>query len=148
MQVWFLGWEDLLEEGLAVSSSILAWRSPWTEEPGGLQSIGSHRVRHNWSDLTHSYLIRLFQSERSVDNTEMNEHGCAVIKLYLWRQKFQFHIIFTLFTLFFLEFFFQPFQNAKVIRSSQTIKNRQWVSFGPWGIESDLCCISSFQSTA
>ena len=35
-----LGWEDLLEEGMATHSSILAWRIPWTEEPGGLLSIG------------------------------------------------------------------------------------------------------------
>ena len=42
-----LGWEDPLEEGVATYSSILAWRIPWTEEPGGLQSIGSQRVRHN-----------------------------------------------------------------------------------------------------
>ena len=41
---------------LATHSSNLAWRIPWTEEPGGLQSIGLHRVRHDWSDLagTHS----------------------------------------------------------------------------------------------
>ena len=38
--VHFLGWEDPLEEGTATHSSILAWRIPWTEEPGGLQSIG------------------------------------------------------------------------------------------------------------
>ena len=37
-----LGWEDHLEKGTATHSSILAWRIPWTEEPGGLQSIGSH----------------------------------------------------------------------------------------------------------
>ena len=36
-----------LEEGMAAHSSILAWRIPWTEEPEGLQSIGSHRVRHD-----------------------------------------------------------------------------------------------------
>ena len=42
-----LGQEDPLEEGMATHSSILAWRVPWTEEPGGLQSIGSHRVRHD-----------------------------------------------------------------------------------------------------
>ena len=35
-----LGWEDLLEKGMATHSSILAWRIPWTEEPGGLQSMG------------------------------------------------------------------------------------------------------------
>ena len=46
---WSLGWEDLLEEGMATHSSILAWRIPWTEEPGGLQSVGSPRVRHDWA---------------------------------------------------------------------------------------------------
>ena len=38
-----LGWEDPLEKGMAPHSSILAWRIPWTEEPGGLQSMGSQR---------------------------------------------------------------------------------------------------------
>ena len=42
-----LGWEHPLEEGMATHSSILAWRIPWTEEPGGLQFIGSQRVRHD-----------------------------------------------------------------------------------------------------
>ena len=42
-----LGWEDPLEEGMATHSSILAWRIPWTEEPGGLQSMGSQRVVHD-----------------------------------------------------------------------------------------------------
>ena len=42
-----LGWEDTLEEGMATHSSILAWRIPWTEEPGGLQSTGSQRVGHD-----------------------------------------------------------------------------------------------------
>ena len=46
-QVLSLGWEDLLEEGMASHSSILAWRIPWTEEPERLQSTGSHRVGHN-----------------------------------------------------------------------------------------------------
>ena len=41
-----LGQEDPLEEGMATHSSILAWRIPWTEEPGRLQSMGSQRVRH------------------------------------------------------------------------------------------------------
>ena len=45
--VRFLGWEDPLEEGMATHSSILAWRIRWTEEPGGLQSMGLQRVRHN-----------------------------------------------------------------------------------------------------
>ena len=42
-----LGWEDPLEEEMATHSSVLAWKIPWTEEPGGLQSMGSQRVRHD-----------------------------------------------------------------------------------------------------
>ena len=45
--VWSLGLEDLLEKEMATHSSILAWRIPWTEEPGVLQSMQSQRVRHN-----------------------------------------------------------------------------------------------------
>ena len=45
-QVRSLGQEDPVEKGMATHSSILAWRIPWTEEPGGLQSMGSQRVRH------------------------------------------------------------------------------------------------------
>ena len=45
-EIWVqtLGWEDPQEEGMAIHSSILAWRSSWTVEPGGLQSMGSQRV--------------------------------------------------------------------------------------------------------
>ena len=46
-QVQFQGWEDSPEEEMATHSSILAWRMPWTEEPGRLQSMGSQRVRHD-----------------------------------------------------------------------------------------------------
>ena len=46
-QVQSLHWEDLLEKGMATPSSILVWRIPWTEEPGGLQSVGSQRVGHD-----------------------------------------------------------------------------------------------------
>ena len=46
-QVPSLGWEDPLEKEMAPHSSILTWRIPWMEEPGGLQSKGSQRVRHN-----------------------------------------------------------------------------------------------------
>ena len=52
-ETWFdrwvrsLGWEHPLEEGMATHSSILAWRIPWTEEPGGLQSLGGKRIGHD-----------------------------------------------------------------------------------------------------
>ena len=55
-RVQSLGREDLREEGMTTHSSILAWRIPWTEEPGRLQFIGSHTVRLDWSNLV---LIRL-----------------------------------------------------------------------------------------
>ena len=42
-----LSWEDPLQKGIATHSSILAWKIPWTEEPGSLQSVGSQRVRHD-----------------------------------------------------------------------------------------------------
>ena len=47
--VWSLGWEDPLEKEMATHSSILAWRIPWMEEPGRLQSTGLQRVGHNWA---------------------------------------------------------------------------------------------------
>ena len=49
-----LSWEDPLEKGMATHSTILAWRAPWTEEPGGLQSMGSQRVRHS---RAHTYMM-------------------------------------------------------------------------------------------
>ena len=50
-EIWVqsLGWEDPLEEGMATHSGILAWRITWTEEPGGLQSMRSRRVGHDWA---------------------------------------------------------------------------------------------------
>ena len=47
-----LGWEDPLEEGMSTLSSICAWRIPWTEEPGGLQFMGSQRAGNNWVTTT------------------------------------------------------------------------------------------------
>ena len=52
IQVCPLGQEDPLEKGMATHSSILAWRIPWTEVPGGLQSMGSQGVRH---ELTNTF---------------------------------------------------------------------------------------------
>ena len=46
-RVQSLGWEDPLEKEMATHSSILAWRIPWTEESGGLPSVGSQRIGHN-----------------------------------------------------------------------------------------------------
>ena len=48
-QVWALGWEDPLEKEMATHSSTIAWKIPWIEKPGRLQSMGSQRVGHNWA---------------------------------------------------------------------------------------------------
>ena len=47
IRIWSLGQEDPLEKGIATHSSILAWRIPWAEKPGGLQFVGLQRIRHN-----------------------------------------------------------------------------------------------------
>ena len=62
MQVQSLGQKDTLEEEMATHSSILAWRVPWTEEPGGLLSMGSHRVGHSGeTHHTHREVIQKLQ---------------------------------------------------------------------------------------
>ena len=64
-QVQSLDQENPLEKEMATHSSILAWRIPWTEEPGGLQSMGLQRVRHNWATFTslYIYFIEDYQKE-------------------------------------------------------------------------------------
>ena len=66
MQVRSPGWEDPPEEGMTTHSSILAQRIPWIEQPGGLQSMGWQRVRHNRSDLacTHANFIKEIEETR------------------------------------------------------------------------------------
>ena len=53
--VWSLGQEDPLEKGMATHSSILAWRIPWTEEPGGLQPVWLQRVEQDWATNTFTF---------------------------------------------------------------------------------------------
>ena len=56
-EIWIqsLGWEDPLEEEMATDSSIFAWKIPWIEEPGGLQSMGLGRVRQRLSARAHTH---------------------------------------------------------------------------------------------
>ena len=56
VKFWSLGWEDTLEKEMAIHSSILAWRIPWTEEPGELQSMGLQRVRQDWVVTDHAHM--------------------------------------------------------------------------------------------
>ena len=79
-QFWSLRWEDPLEEEMTTNSSILAWRTPWTEEPGGLQFIVSHRVGHDWSSwaCTHD----CFANEYSV--AQMVKNPPVMQKTWVW----------------------------------------------------------------
>ena len=58
-----LDWEDSLEKGMVSHYSSLAWRIPWTEEPGRLQSMGSQRIRHGWVINTFTFLLEYRMSE-------------------------------------------------------------------------------------
>ena len=77
-----LGWEDPLEESMATHSSILAWRIPWTEEPGGLQSVGSQRgTTERLNTAQHSSQVweigRLVACNIGI-NTQLNQnHMCS-----------------------------------------------------------------------
>ena len=68
---WSLVWEDPLEKEMATHSRILAWRIPWTEEPGGLQSMGSQRVGHDCHYLHfqnyYAYLVKEAKQNRIHD---------------------------------------------------------------------------------
>ena len=93
-QVGSLSWEDPLEEGMATHSRILAWRIPWTEEPGGLRSIESQRVRHDWSDFfsthafMHSYVCVFFPPHVMILTTGLLYYKVLqYIKVFLYTTK-------------------------------------------------------------
>ena len=62
-RVWSLGQEDPLNKEMATHSSILAWKIPWTEKPGRLQSMSSQRVRHDWATSLYDlkYVVKFFK---------------------------------------------------------------------------------------
>ena len=68
-----LGGKDPLEEGMVTHSNILAWSIPWTEEPGGLQSMGSQRVRHDRNDLAPT---QKYPALRNIKFNKNESHLC------------------------------------------------------------------------
>ena len=82
-----LGWEDPLEEGVATHSSVLAWRIPWTEEPGRLQSMGSQRVRHG-RETQHSTVTS------EVQPTYVTGHLCFSTEAWKFLHIFQLFVFF------------------------------------------------------
>ena len=67
-QVRSLGWEDPLEKGMAAHSSMLAWKIPWTDEPGRLQSTGSQRIGHDWA--TNSFVFSFLLGRKAMTNLD------------------------------------------------------------------------------
>ena len=75
-QVRSLGWEVPLEKEMVTYSSILAWRIPWTKKPGGLQSTGSQRVRHDWAtSLPLSLVAQLVRNLPAMQKTGARSLG-------------------------------------------------------------------------
>ena len=76
-RVWSLGQEDPLEEEMATHPSIIVWRISWTEEPGGLQSMGSQRVGRNWATNTHwNALDNCYVPTAGEGNGTPLQHSC------------------------------------------------------------------------
>ena len=75
-QVWCLDWGDIMEKRMATHSSFLAWRISRTEEPGGLQSMGSQRVGHDWESNRHTYVY--IQINKHI-NTCIYTHMCVCL---------------------------------------------------------------------
>ena len=80
-RVWSLGQEDPLKKEMATHSSFLAWKIPWTEEPGRLQAIGSQRTRYNWVSA-HTDNIRLAGEDRGL-KCNHGEDRCVALLLHL-----------------------------------------------------------------
>ena len=80
-QVQSLGWKDPLEKGMVIHSSTLTWRIPWTEKPGGLHSMGSQRVGHDWATNTSTFndpaipLLGIYLKE--IMGQRINEPQCS-----------------------------------------------------------------------
>ena len=64
--VWSMGGEKIQDKGMAIHSSILAWRMPWAEEPGGLQSRELQRVRHNWNNFACAHTQSAEMTQRTL----------------------------------------------------------------------------------
>ena len=78
MQVWVLGWEEPLEEGMATCFRILPWRMPWTEELGGLQSMELQRVGHDWSDLAAATHVKEYTIEEQENSNHRNRNKISL----------------------------------------------------------------------
>ena len=138
-------------EGMATLSSILVWEIPWTEEPGGLQSIGSQRVEHNWSDLAHMHAYNFIKAElcisiHAVEKEIICQNLCAYIcvcvyiYIYIYihthTQLYNFTVILSLFTVILSLFTV----NSEVTVSLITTPGSNLFFFSWLGTWSICCC--------
>ena len=81
-----LGWEDPLEKEMAIHSSTIAWKIPWTEEPVRLQSMGSQRVGHDWAaSFTFFYIFTLtFNKQGSPSSTHIDTYFYLIFVLLIY----------------------------------------------------------------
>ena len=118
-----LGGEDPLETGMAAHSSILAWRIPWTEEPGGLQSMGLQRVRHNW---TNTFTFR--QKSKCRGALRLQSLCCSTVYQSSSEMKFSLNLQFFLSICFTLFMSLTEHYFFKILNSNTIVKKKHWNS--------------------
>ena len=102
MRVQSLGWDDTLEESRTTLSSILAWRIPWTGEPGGLQPMGSQRIGHDLAPSTHFTAMLLLRHKHSKNK---NLKSKAVVRVDGYKhQDFPMHLSFSVLKMYLFSF--------------------------------------------
>ena len=107
-----LGWEDPLEKEMATHSSILAWRIPWMEEPGGLQSTGSQRVEHDWATSLSFSLVAKWETI-CLHCRRFRRYGFDPwVRMIPWRRAWKLTPVFLL---------------------GKSHEQRNLVGYGPWG---------------
>ena len=113
-QVQSLGWEDPLEKKMAIHSSTIAWKIPWTEEPDRQQSMGSQRVRHDWAIFTTSqskfvqfllyYLVCHFSKELAKHGSRKSDKDENIlIPMFILKIKWEINIFLLVDCIFLLE---------------------------------------------
>ena len=89
--LWSLGREDPMEKEMATHSSILAWEIPWTEEPGGLQFMGSQSVWHNWATNTFHFHLTILLNNSTPWYTWMKSSWMKTYHTEICTQMFREH---------------------------------------------------------
>ena len=82
--VWSLGQEDLLEKEMATHSSIFAWKMPWTEEPGKLQTMGLQRVGHGLATETNNKVFLTLFSRNTAFSLQKLRQGMALLSVFYY----------------------------------------------------------------